>query len=90
MSVYAIHVARGADWKRVLPINIESYVSRIIAGLDLESGAGDIGDESIHSAIHGHMKVVVNNHVARWIQDDMRGVRDDGRERRCGFDRYRG
>ena len=67
MSVHAIHVARGADWKRVLPINIESYVNGIITGLNLKGGAGNIGDESIHSTIYGHVKVVVDDHVARWI-----------------------
>ena len=67
VSVHAIHVARGADWERVLPINIESYVNGIIAGLNLEGCAGNIGDESIHGAIHGHVKVVVNDHVARWV-----------------------
>ena len=73
----------------MLPINIQSYVNRIITGLNLKGGAGNIGDESIHSAIHGHMKVVVNDHMARWVQDDMWSVRGNGGERRCGFDRYR-
>ena len=61
MHVHSVHVALGANWQRVLPVDIKGHIDGIITGLDLKCGAGNICNKSIHSTVHYHVKVDITN-----------------------------